>query len=244
MAYMDGQMSASEALEFERSLSPEDKERLDYEVRLESAICDSLSGQECCPVALWNSLSTRMKNQSPKRLRLMVWQRRFVALAASIAIVATSSVIYRELTPGQMNVAAGLEITEDTLADFARHTEVPGTREATQRFLDEHQIALTLISTDSGQLDGHHPVKLLGACVGSCPTGSLVEVRLTCCDKPVKLIIAKEGSSGALQIRRASRCGRVKASRVANGFVTALVGDFHGNTALLDLLQPTSGNIV
>ena len=48
MAYLDGQMSASEALEFERSLTPEDRIRIDNEVRLESAICESLSGSDCC----------------------------------------------------------------------------------------------------------------------------------------------------------------------------------------------------
>ena len=245
MAYMDGQMSASEALEFERSLSPEDKQRLDDEVRLEAAICDALHSGECCPVALWNNITTRMKKTGSRPSALVRWQRRFVALAASIAILITSSVIYREIFPGSnVNVASGLEITEDNVADFASHTEVPGTREATQRFLDDHHIGLRFVGAEEAQLDVHHPVRLLGACMGSCPSGSLIEVRLTCCDKPVKLIIAKEGSAGAQLIRRACRCGKVQASRVSNGIVTALVGDIHGHTALLDLLQPTSDNFV
>jgi len=245
MAYMDGQMSASEALEFERSLSPDDQKRLDDEVRLEAALCDTLSRQECCPVALWSSLTAQMRAPSPKSASMLRWQRRFVALAASVAIMVTSSMLYRQIAPERAsNIASGLEITENNLADFARHTEVPGTRESIQRFLDQHQIGLTLVGLEDASLDPRHPVELLGACVGNCPSGSLIEIRLICCGKPVKLLIAREDSGGAKLIRSASRCGKVKASRLTNGMLTALIGDIHSNDALLNLLQPVADNIV
>ena len=245
MAYMDGQMSASEALEFERSLSPEDQKRLNDEVRLEAAICDSLAGGECCPVALWKSLALRMQNQTPRGRRFTVWQRRLIAVAAAVAIVTISTVTYQRLAQDSSRaVAQGVGITEDNLADFASKTEVPGTREATQRYLDEHKIGLELVDIDSSPADAHHTIKLLGACKGNCPEGTLIEVRLTCCNKPIKLLVAKVGTHGARLIRRAKRCGTVKTSHVIDGFVTALVGDIHGNTKLLDLLQPEKGNFV
>ncbi len=245
MAYMDGQMSASEALEFERSLSPEDQKRLNDEVRLEAAICDSLAGGECCPIALWKGLALRMRNQAPQRSRIAVWQRRIVAVAAAVAIVTISTVAYREFVQDPNTaVALGLGIMEDSLEDFANNTEVPGTQEAMQRYLDDHKIALKLVDFDSAKLDPHHPVTLLGAGKGICPESNLVEVRLVCCEEPIKLLIAKVGTKGARLIRRAKRCGTVRTSRVTDGFVTALVGDIHGNTDLLNLLQPNSTNLV
>lgn len=241
MAYIDGQMSASEALEFERSLSPEDQRRLADEIRVEAVICDHLATDTCCPEALWNSIKLRVRNQSQKRSPLGVWQRRFVGVAASIAIVTTSALIYRDFAPERnIGVASSLEISEDNLVDFANHTEVPGTREATQHFLDKHDIALELVALDAAELDAHHPVKLLGACMGSCPRGSILELRLTCCNRPVKLLVIKEGSGRDMFVRRAMRCGKVKESREVNGVLIALVGDIHGHTDLLNLLQPPS----
>jgi hypothetical protein len=245
MAYMDGQMSASEALEFERSLSPEDLKRINEEVRLEAAICDSLAGQEQCPEALWNGLKLRMKNQMPNRRGAPLWQRRLVAAAVAATIVAVSTVAYRQLYPeSAMPVALGLEIEEATVQEFAGNTEVPGTREATQKFLDDHGVALMMASLEGSGLVGHHEVKLLGACMGKCPEGSVIEVRLTCCDKPIKLLISKVGSGGAGLIRRGTRCGTVTVTRVTDGFVTALVGDIHGNDKLLNLLKSSGGNVV
>lgn len=240
MAYMDGQMSASEALDFERSLSEADKQRLADEIRLESALGDCLSGDECCPVALWNSIALRVKNQSPQRNRLRVWQRRFIALAASIAIVTTSALIYRDLVPGSDVIAASsLDIVEDNVSEFARRTEVPGTLEATQQFLNEKGIALRMIDFDAAGCDRHHKVKFLGSCMGSCPKGSIIELRFTCCDRPVKLLVIKKGEGGDRLLRQAARCGKVKVSReLREGVITALVGDIHGHTDLLNLLQP------
>jgi hypothetical protein len=241
MAYMDGQMSASEALEFERSLSPEDKKRLDEEVRLESAICERIAGDECCPEALWNALKAELTDEAPKIHRLQVWQRRFVGLAASIAIVMTSVFVYNEVRPDSQTVtaASSLEISEDSLEEFARHTAVPGTREATQQFLDSHNIPLQLVNMSNAGLDPHHPVKLLGACMGSCPKGSILELRISCCGKPIKLLVIKKSAGSENFVRRASRCGKVKESREVGGVMLALVGDVHGHVDLMNLLQPT-----
>ncbi len=245
MAYMDGQMSASEALEFERSLSPEDQKRLTDEVRLESAICDSLGGQECCPIALWNSLALRMKNETVRRRWFSGWSNRFVAAAAAVAIMVTSSMVYHQFRPETTTVeATGLGITESNITDFASHSEVPGTREATQRYLDDNNIGLKIVSFEEAKLNPHHPMKLLGACKGKCDKGVLIEVRMTCCDKPIKLVVAKEGSEGASLIRKATRCGTVQKYRVTNGYVTALVGDIHGHVDLLNLLQAKIRHIV
>jgi len=244
MAYMDGQMSASESLEFERSLSPEDKKRMAEEVRLESEICDRLAGQECCPKALWNSLALKMTNQEPQqRDHITGWQRWVVAAASIATVITTSFVVYQDMSAEPAELS-GLEISEDTLTEFASQIEVPGTREATQRFLDDHNLQLRMVGLDSPELKTHHPIKLVGACMGNCPKGELIEVRLTCCGKPIKLFIAKEGTGGARMIEKAIKCGTVQASRVSDGVVTALVGDIHGNVDLLNLLQPRAGNIV
>ena len=246
MAYLDGQMSASEALEFERSLTPEDRVRIDSEVRLESAICESLSGSDCCPLALWKSLSDRMQHDTPRSGRWARLQRRVITVAAAAAIAVISAVGYQELNPDPTTrVAIGLEIEEDNVDEFARNTEVPGTREDTQRYLDENHTGLELVNFGMVNEAHSHTIKLLGACKGKCPKGSLIEVRLICCGKLIKLLIANEGTGGAESIRRAKRCGTVAESRLTNGVVTAVVGDAHGNASgILDMLKPSGSNVV
>lgn len=240
MAYMDGQLSASEALEFERSLSPQDQKRLADEMKLETAICETIGGEECCPKALWNNLKLQMKNQTPGVVRARRWQQRFVGLAASIAIVVTSAVVYNQLRPEDANTvaASSFDIVETDLSDFARHTEVSGSTEATQQFLREHGVRLRMVSLEAAGLDPHHPVRLLGACMGTCPKGSIIELRLSCCDRPVKLLIIKKGKGTEGVVRSKSRCGKVKVYRETSETFTALVGDIHGHSDLLNLLQP------
>ena len=157
-----------------------------------------------------------------------------------------SAVGYQYMNPESTTTAAiGLEIEEDNVDEFARNTEVPGTREATQRYLDENRTGLELVNFGMTNETHRHAVELLGACKGKCPEGSLIEVRLTCCGKPIKLLIANEGTDGADMIRRAKRCGKVTESRTANGVVTAVLGDAHGNASkILDMLQPSGSNVV
>ena len=53
MAYLDGEMTSTEAAAFDASLTPEERARLAGEMRLESGLAAALQGDVVCPDAVW-----------------------------------------------------------------------------------------------------------------------------------------------------------------------------------------------
>lgn len=245
MAYLDGQMTASEALDFEETLSERDRARLAGEVRLESAISDALSGPECCPADLWSKLSLQMRNPAPaKPSRTAYWfSRTAVVLAATAAIVFTVP-YYEEFSRAQsQGTLSGLGVQEASLDDFRRRSEVPPTYAAAQNYLRQHNIDLKLVNLGDSGRQGHHQIEFVGVCEGGCPEKTLFELRFICCGKPAKVLIAKRGTSGERILREAARCDDIRETRTSDGFIMAVISS-HESPDLLNIVQPAKGNLV
>lgn len=244
MAYMDGQMSTSEALEFERSLSSRDKERLNGEVRLESAVCESLMGRECCPVALWNSLSEKMKTPAPVISRKYYWMSRGISVLAATAVVVFGATFYTDLGQNQNRAEASIiEIDNTNVVEFAKGSEVPATVEAAQKFLDDNQIDLQFVSLPVPASGHAHKVEFLGACRSKCKEKGLIELRFSCCGKPAALLVARQGTPGARKLKSAAHCGSIQETRVVGDYVTA-VACGHDSTGLIEMLQPRKSTLI
>ena len=245
MAYMDGQMSTSEALEFERSLSSREKDRLNGEVRLESAVCESLMGRECCPLALWNSLNEKMKKPAPVVMtRKYYWLSRGVSVLAATALVVFGATLYTDLAPNQNFAEASIiEIDNTNLVEFAKASEVPATVEAAQKFLDDNNIDLQFVSLPVPASGHVHKVEFLGACRSKCKEKGLVELRFSCCGKPAALLVARQGTPAAQKLKGAARCGSIQETRVTGDYVTA-VACGHDSTGLIDMLQPRKSTLI
>lgn len=244
MAYMDGQMSTSEALEFERSLSSSQQERLGGEVKLESVLSESLMGRECCPVALWNALSDKMKKPAPALSRKVYWASRGLSVLAATALVLFGATLYTESGRNSNRAEAdSLRISETDVARFASGSEVPATLQAAQKFLDDNAIDLELVNI-AGKAGTHsHKIEFLGACRSKCREKSLIELRFNCCGHPAALLVARLGSSGARMIRQASRCGDIRDWREEGGYVTAVTCG-HDTGGLIDLLRSRRANLI
>ncbi len=244
MAYMDGQMSTSEALEFERSLSSREKDRLNGEVRLESAVCESLMGRECCPMALWNSLNEKMKKPAPAMSRKYYWLSRGVSVLAATALVVFGATLYSDMGRSQNFAEASIiEIDNTTVVDFAKASEVPATVEAAQKFLDDNKIDLQFVSLPAPASGHAHKVEFLGACRSKCKEKGLVELRFSCCGKPAALLVARQGTPGAQKLKSAARCGNIQETRVTGDYVTA-VACGHDSNGLIDMLQPRKSTLI
>ena len=243
MAYMDGQMSTSEALEFERSLSSREQNRLGGEVKLESAICESLMGRECCPIALWNSLADRMKKPAPTMSRKVYWASRSLTVIAATALILFGATLFTDYSMNANRAEAGsLRITETSVARFASGSEVPATIEAAQKFLNENAIDLQLASLANLASARGHKIEFLGACRSKCKEKSIIELRFSCCGQPAALLVAREGTSGARMIQRASHCGEIQDCREAGGYVTAVACGH--DSPLIDLLAPRRETLI
>ncbi len=244
MAYMDGQMSTSEALEFERSLSSREKDRLNGEVRLESAVCESLMGRECCPVALWNSLNEKMKKPAPVMSRKYYWLSRGVSVLAATALVVFGATLYTDMGRSQnLAEASIIEIDNTNVLEFAKGSEVPATVEAAQKFLDDNNIDLQFVSLPVPASGHAHKVEFLGACRSKCKEKGLVELRFSCCGKPAALLVARQGTPAAQKLKSAARCGNIQETRVTGDYVTA-VACGHDSTGLIDMLQPRKSTLI
>lgn len=246
MAYLDGQMTASEASAFDAGLSPEMQERLAAEMRLEAGLAERLCGDTQCPEALWKRLQLEMNNGPARRRRLPFT---FAAAAAVCLVVgaAWSGGVLPRVFPGfSDNIAeAGpvLAIPDETLEAYASHAETAATRESIERFLLDNNIHLALNDVHAMHPDSRHDVKLVGACTGKCKEKTLYEVMFTCCGQPVKIAIAKQGTSGAEMIAKSRKCHEVQESVVMGEYVVAVIGK-HPAPDLIDILKPRPDAIV
>lgn len=244
MAYLDGQLSASEGLDFERALGARERARLEGEVRLESAICDSLSDGPCCPSALWKDLSARMHEpEQVKAGRLVYWvSRATVVMAATAAIVLGAPYYESYFENSGVRAESQIAIHEKTREEFALGLEATTSMAAAEAYLRENNIHLRLVGDMDDESGHRHKLEFLGACRGKCPEGTLYELRFWCCDQPVKLLIARRGTDGARLLRSAVHCGDAEESPVSDEYLTAVIGG-HGSSVLRRLLHPVRGNL-
>lgn len=244
MAYLDGQLSASEVLDFERGLSARDRARLDGEVRLESAICESFSDGPCCPLALWDNVVARMNQPvQVKAGRWAYWvSRTTVVLAATAAIVFGAP--YYESSMGDRGAHAGSQVAihETSREEFSRGLEATASMADAEAYLRENNINLRLVSDTEDKSTHRHSLEFLGACRGKCPEGTLYELRFWCCNKPVKILVARRGTAGEQLLKGAFECGDAEKSTVVDDYVTAVIGG-HNSPALRHLLQPVRGSL-
>ena len=241
MAYMDGQMSASEALDFEQSLTSRDRARLGGEVRLESAICDRLAGDACCPAAVWAKLISDMKRPAVTRRGWTYWLPRVTTVLAATTAILIGAPYYEDLYGAERHrMGRHISLPESTREEFSRGLEATTSLAAAQTYLQENNINLRLVHQTGAGGVHQHDLEYLGICRGKCPEGTLYELRFWCCGKPAKLMIARRQTEGERVLRHATRCGDVRDSRVDDEFITAVICG-HEVPDLLGMIQPLRG---
>ncbi len=248
MAYLDGQMTASESSAFDSSLTPEDRERLAAEMRLEAGLAERLCQCPACPEALWKRLELQMNNGAARRRRTSLT---FAAAAAVALVIGTAwfGGIASGLFPGKydntVGAVSGLAIPDETPEAFAAHAETPApaTREATEKFLLDNNIHLAINDYHEVNPKSRHDVRLVGACKGNCPERTLYEVLFTCCGQPVKIVIAKKGTGGDKMIGKARKCGEIQDMVGMGEYTVAVVGK-HPAPDLIDVIRPRPDAIV
>ncbi|MBI1319374.1 MAG: hypothetical protein GC168_10580 [Candidatus Hydrogenedens sp.] len=227
MAYLDGQLTAGEAAAFDASLSEEERRCLVAEMQLEEGIGERLRDDVSCPDALWDALRKEM-NATPRARRWPMFTG--MAAAAALALIAGGALLYRsaEVAAPLQEVASAVPtqtIAEDirTTLEMAGATLVPAQQQTVEEFLEAHDIRLAVNNEPRSLTMSGHKAKLLGACMGNCPRGSIVELLIDYDGKPAKLLLAKNNCSGARIIEGAQERGEVVQVRHMDDYIAGLV---------------------
>jgi hypothetical protein len=237
-AYLDGELTASEAAEFDQSLSDDDRQRLTGEVRLEQGLADALSRGGACPIEVWKRTCAAIQSQSGTPANVTPFSPRMwrgmAALAAAVLVV-VGLVAYQNAN----TTPEFLQMEARTVTQLAETAEIPaGSVDELNRVLhDTLDIHLTMRPLDApiGTQEHVHPRSVVGAHHVTYRGEDVVELLFNCCSKPVKMVVMPEGSAAAHAVGTAVANGEIQAVRDLGGYVVALVGE-HEATGLLDFL--------
>ncbi len=238
-AYLDGELSASEAAEFDESLTLEEQQRLQAEVRFEGALGEFLSQGGECPNDVWHRAT---KALARKGGRIPWWMptrhaATFVAAAAVMLIVA--GVVYRVqfATPAFLSLANGDYPTAESR--LALNT---GDLSEVNEYLHTHGIALVLHAPSKHyHVHGARGRELRGASEASYKGETVTEIMFECCGRPLKVVIVPKTGPAAGAVRRAIERDQVQEFRSIGDYVAVTVGR-HPAHGLLDLLSDESGD--
>ncbi|MCC6491278.1 MAG: hypothetical protein IT364_27560 [Candidatus Hydrogenedentes bacterium] len=231
-AYLDGELSASEAADFDQSLTAAEKEQFQAEVRLEGCLGEALSQGAACPEETWKRTRAAVQalNGQPAR-RVTPWWLGAYGVAAVLALT-FAGVVYQAYfatpsfldcsEPSADSLVASLELKADSLG-------------AVNDYLHSHGIALTLTSTH-GKSGGRHSQELLGVCEEDYQGEPVAQLVYECCGKPVKVVIAPKEGQAAAAIRRAIDANRVQEFRTIGDYLAVAVSNHYAH-GLLDMLS-------
>ncbi len=228
-AYIDGELSAAEAAELDRSLTPSERARLSGEMRFENALGEALRNGPGCPDALWEGIRQRVRTHSggsraslARRLRYGLWPLAGAAALLTVS-VAVGAVVWNEAHPAFLSELPGDWVPVEVDANGA------------ETFLHDHRLAVRLQTPESA--GGHiRRAFMLGAREVTYKSEPVVDLLYECGGTPMKIVVARQGTAAARKIERAAVKRQVLSSRHVGNAVAAVVGR-HPAPELINLLS-------
>ncbi len=222
-AYLDGEMSACEASEFEATLTPDQRVRIADELTFETACQTRLGEPIACPDALWTSVKADIRAEAahnttviPFIKRRSVWAPVAAAAAAVVILLAVQTGSSLELMTPPDSVPTTLA-TGNTLASV-------------NQFLKDSAITLSV----SDPTDNGHPIQFIGARNTLLSNTHVKELYYNCCGQPVRMVVAKKGSAAAENFGRIENADSVQATRNVGAYTVALLST-HSAANLLNV---------
>ena len=243
-AYIDGQLSAAEASEFEESLTPEERELLAADVGFERRLGEKLSQPLGIPEDVWQRTLAKVEAvrdaESPSnvhRIGRWTWGAISLAAAATIAFLILGTLSDPDLlgTPSIVLAAADVEALE-------ARAETDATLDALQAFLRDRDVnvnvSLDLENFYAVNAQGH-TMRFLGAGTETFAGEQVVEMYFDCCHEPAKVLLAKHGSAAAAAIKNAfADGGHVQVVRDAGDYLVAVVGRHEAHDLIGTVVTP------
>ncbi len=240
-AYLDGELSASEAAALDSSLSPTERERLQAEVRFETAMGEILGRADGCPADVWNRTVGAISTSAARPARVTPW-RQFGALAVAAVLVLTVGIaVYRSV------FAIPAFLDGNLTGDAVTHLEIASSDvRKVNEYLHDHGVTLTLrpfVEDERSSRRGHHTAVLLGASEEDFAGEQVAEILYECCGKPVKVIVAPKDGPVGDAVRKAIRIDAVRDYKTIGDYIAVQVGT-HPSRGLLELLSDESPDVL
>ncbi len=234
-AYIDAELPAREAADLHESLSPEDRERVGLECRLEKALAGPLVAGSDCPPEIWRHLRSSLEDRTKRGWFTRVIRRHQAGLIAASVLAASVLVVFGVSQFSGDDLQGNiLEIAEDVHA-LNREAEVPGDVEEVRQFMAAHGIDVPLRMPLLAAQTDMHRARLLGARQVRHHDEDGVELLFDCCGQPIKLILTQLGSALARKLEAAQGGGQIQTSRTIGGYLVAVVGRHDASAVLMSL---------
>jgi len=251
-AYVDGELSVTEMAEFEKSLTPVDRDRLAGEMRFENGLSERLNENATCPEEVWERTKALLKqaqakeaSSTPDNIIPMIPEnqevpRRSLFWGAATMVAAACVALVFMYTPSKVmdEDSRVVILAAESVEELAAQSEIEGTAELLQHYLADHGIRLDLNDIDSLKIaKEHHGIEVLGAMEDMIGDDPVIEMLFSCCNAPVKVVLAKQDSAAAQYIGQAVGRGttQIQATRIIHGDYLAAVVGKHPAHGLLDI---------
>jgi len=242
-AHLDGELSASEAADFEASLTDAQREQLVIDMRVERVLTEHLSRDADCPDEVWERTKARVAQLDKAKVREVAGRRHWYwGTATTLAAAAAFAFVISLLAPtGGSPDSSSLIFAASTVEELVATSESQAGSDSVEHYIREKGIKLYL--EDDSFLEklkiggGHHQLRIIGARQEMHNGVPVTEVLIDCCGRPVKILLVSLDSDVAGEISLATtQEGHIQATRVIGNYLAALVCR-HESYGLLDLLS-------
>ena len=207
-AYLDGELSACEAAEFEASLTEAERAHLAAEAKFERSLADHLREGVGCPDEVWARTRARL-GAKPRGRNGVTTRRRWALTAAALATVVLAAVMLPSLYPMGFTglLDGGVVLAADSVEQLTAQSETKPDWNSVEDYLHAKGINLDLAAQAviKRAMPAHRSIDLIGARQERFAGTRVTEVLVNCCGKPVKVILAPRDSPAARAVMTASK---------------------------------------
>ena len=240
MAYMDGELPASDRVAFERALTPQQERLIAIDRALQSSLVDCLGRVEKCPDALWERVKGEI-GRPGRRVRI----RRFVPLSAMAAcFIVGLGLLYvnhagSEPIEYQVTFPASVQ-------QFADSASIKGDQNRIEEALHAQGFAVSIGDIATCNRQHQHYVTLLG--VNMLEIGKkeypCAHLRFSCCGQPVSTFVVKESRRVTPESFKASKPSETvhQTAHHANGYLIVTMSP-HPTVAVASLFEEPAGDL-
>ena len=246
-AYIDGEMSAKEFLEFEKTLSDKEINNLKDDVEFEKSLGHHLNSGPKCPENLWQSLKAQMEERnesispSPvpeikakKTIEFKPYIMSFLAAAAAVVITLSiqnkvSSNTEQPLAQKPIMVKPTIQNSPD-LWSAPVSVEILKNQEMNAKSIQDAQ---QLLVSNNFNIDitkpnsSMHDVKFIGAQKETFNGEEIIVLMYSCCGEPMKVLVTCAGGKACQQISSELKAtdSKIKFDKIIDKYRLALIGD-------------------
>ena len=256
-AYIDGEMSAKEYLEFEKTLSDKEINNLKADVEFEKSLGHHFNSGPKCPDDLWQSLKAQMEErnedevpsptpvkevETKKPIDFKPYIMSFFAAAAAVMITLS---VQDKVTPNTAQPIAQAPVESNNLlknsadlwtvpvsVDVLKHqsTNAKSLQDA-QQLLVANNFNIDITKPN----ESYHDINFLGAKKEVFNGEEVMVLFYSCCGEPMKVLVTCAGGKACAQITnelKQDSGSKVKFDKLIDKYRLALIGDHYSNDVL------------